>query len=160
MPTHYEWLRTPWGRLLVCADDRALRLVRFEDSRGSQRPERDWQRGGPVVEEAIRQLSAYLGGNLRRFTLPIAPEGSPFDRQVWRALRKIRFGRTDTYGQLAERIGKPGAARAVGAAAGRNPIAIVIPCHRLLARGGRLGGFSAGLHRKRALLDLEQDPLG
>lgn len=156
MQMHYERLRTPWGRLLIAADARALRMVTFEGSRNSWSHQRDWQRGGQIVEEAARQLRAYLGGTLRRFTLPLSPEGSPFDQQVWRELRKVPYGRSITYGALAARLGRPGAARAVGGAAGRNPIVIVIPCHRLLARGGQLGGFSAGLHRKRALLALEQ----
>ena len=156
MQMHYEQLRTPWGRLLIAADARAVRMVTFEGGRASRSPQADWQRGGPVVEEAARQLRAYLAGALRRFTLPLSPEGSPFDRQVWRELRKIPYGRSVTYGELAARLGRPGAARAVGGAAGRNPIVIVIPCHRLVARGGQLGGFSAGLHRKRALLALER----
>ena len=113
--------------------------------------------GGPSGErlgEVRRQLEAYAGGRRTEFTLELDLRGSSFELGVWAALARIPFGRTRTYGELAEDLARPGAARAVGAAAGRNPIPIVVPCHRLVARGG-LGGFTGGLERKRALLALE-----
>jgi len=101
------------------------------------------------------QLDAYFAGALRRFTLPLAPDGSPFQLRVWAALLDIPYGQTESYGELAERIGSPGAARAVGLANGKNPIGIVIPCHRVVGSDGNLTGYGGGLDRKRQLLDLE-----
>jgi methylated-DNA-[protein]-cysteine S-methyltransferase len=152
----YDWVNTRWGRLLIVADDEALRAVRFEGSRHFERPERHWRRNGPVAAEAARQLRAYLRGDLPRFELPLAPQGTAFERRVWRVVQKIPYGRTLAYGEVAARLRNPHAARAVGGAVGHNPIVIVIPCHRVVGRGGRLGGFSASLERKRALLQLEQ----
>lgn len=110
-----------------------------------------------VAAAAVRlreQLVAYLAGDLVAFDLDLRPEGTPFQQQVWSALRRIPFGQTVSYGDLARELGRPGGARAVGQANGANPIPIVIPCHRVVARNG-LGGFSAGLHRKERLLALE-----
>jgi methylated-DNA-[protein]-cysteine S-methyltransferase len=104
---------------------------------------------------AADQLDAYFAGLLTRFTLPLAPRGSPFQQRVWSALQDIPYGATETYGGLAERIGSPGAARAVGLANGKNPIGIVIPCHRVVGSDGNLTGYGGGLDRKRQLLDLE-----
>jgi methylated-DNA-[protein]-cysteine S-methyltransferase len=101
------------------------------------------------------QLDAYFAGALTRFTLPLAPFGSQFQQRVWAALQDIPYGETESYGELAERIGSPGAARAVGLANGRNPIAIVIPCHRVVGSDGNLTGYGGGLERKKQLLDLE-----
>jgi methylated-DNA-[protein]-cysteine S-methyltransferase len=104
---------------------------------------------------AADQLDAYFAGSLTRFTLPLAPRGSPFQQRVWSALQDIPYGTTESYGELAERIGSPGAARAVGLANGKNPIGIVIPCHRVVGSDGNLTGYGGGLDRKRQLLDLE-----
>jgi methylated-DNA-[protein]-cysteine S-methyltransferase len=105
--------------------------------------------------DAREQLRAYFEGRLREFDLPLAPAGTPFQRRVWRALLEIPYGRTVTYGELAARLGQPGASRAVGLANGRNPIAVVIPCHRVIGAGGALTGYGGGLERKRWLLELE-----
>jgi len=101
------------------------------------------------------QLDAYFAGTLTRFTVPLAPRGSPFQQRVWAALQDIPYGSTESYGELAERIGAPGAARAVGLANGKNPIGIVIPCHRVVGSDGNLTGYGGGLDRKKQLLDLE-----
>lgn len=106
-------------------------------------------------KSAADQLGAYFAGTLRHFTLPLAPRGSPFQLRVWAGLQDIPYGHTESYGELAERIGSPGAARAVGLANGRNPIGIVIPCHRVVGSDGNLRGYGGGLDRKRQLLDLE-----
>jgi methylated-DNA-[protein]-cysteine S-methyltransferase len=111
---------------------------------------------GPVVE----QLAAYFAGALTVFDVPIALRGTPFQQRVWAALQTIPHGETVSYGQLAARIGQPGASRAVGLANGRNPISIIVPCHRVIAAGGRLGGYGGGLDRKRFLLELEGTDLG
>jgi methylated-DNA-[protein]-cysteine S-methyltransferase len=110
---------------------------------------------GPF-REARRQLDAYFAGELREFNLELAPDGSPFRQRVWRALGDIPYGATESYGALALRIGLPQAARAVGLANGRNPISIVIPCHRVIGKNGALVGYGGGLERKQWLLSHEQ----
>lgn len=105
---------------------------------------------------AISQLAAYFGGRLTRFDLPLEPQGTPFQRQVWGALRDVPYGETITYGQLAARLGRPGASRAVGMANGRNPIFILVPCHRLIGADGRLRGHGTGIAHKQFLLGLER----
>jgi len=122
-------------------------------------PDRSGRQAG-VLKAAADQLEAYFAGTLTRFTLPLAPRGSAFQQRVWAALQDIPYGETEAYGQLAERIGAPGAARAVGLANGKNPIGIVIPCHRVIGSAGKLTGYGGGLERKRQLLDLEQKPNG
>jgi methylated-DNA-[protein]-cysteine S-methyltransferase len=109
-----------------------------------------------VLTKAARQLDAYFGGRLKIFDLPLAAAGTSFQRRVWDALCDIPFGETRSYGQLAKAIGKPSAMRAVGAANGSNPIAIVVPCHRVIGADGSLTGFGGGLERKKFLLSLEQ----
>jgi methylated-DNA-[protein]-cysteine S-methyltransferase len=109
-----------------------------------------------VFAEAARQLEAYFDGRLTEFELPLAPAGTPFQLAVWTELLRIPYGETMTYGELAERLGRPSAARAVGAANGRNPISIVVPCHRLVGASGGLTGYGGGVDRKRRLLDLER----
>ncbi|HEY5178595.1 MAG TPA: methylated-DNA--[protein]-cysteine S-methyltransferase [Dermatophilaceae bacterium] len=104
---------------------------------------------------AADQLDAYFAGELTRFDLPLAPHGSEFQRRVWAALQEIPYGRTESYGELAGRIGSPGGARAVGLANGKNPIGIIIPCHRVVGADGSLTGYGGGLDRKKQLLDLE-----
>jgi methylated-DNA-[protein]-cysteine S-methyltransferase len=105
---------------------------------------------------AIRQLTAYFAGKLTEFDLLLDPVGTPFQRRVWTALREIPFGSTASYGELAERIGSPTAARAVGAANGRNPIGIVVPCHRVISSNGTLNGYAGGVERKKYLLEMEK----
>ncbi|MBI5502652.1 MAG: methylated-DNA--[protein]-cysteine S-methyltransferase [Deltaproteobacteria bacterium] len=122
---------------------------------GSPRSRAGWTRDPKAVLDAARQLSQYFAGKRKTFDLQLAPEGTPFRRATWRALEKIPYGETISYGQLARRIGKPAAARAVGAAVGANPLAIVIPCHRVIGADGSLTGFGGGLPIKRALLQLE-----
>ena len=111
--------------------------------------------GQPLVKEALRQLTAYFAGSLAKFDLPLAMSGTDFQQRVWAALREIPYGRTCSYGDLARSIGKPAAVRAVDAANGRNPIAIIVPCHRVIGAGGKLVGYGGGLPMKRMLLDLE-----
>jgi methylated-DNA-[protein]-cysteine S-methyltransferase len=111
--------------------------------------------GAPLAAAAC-QLTAYFSGHLTRFDLSVDPPGTPFQRQVWRALREIPYGQTMTYQQLADRLGKPGAARAVGAANGRNPVFIMVPCHRLVGTDGRLRGHGDGIAHKQFLLSFER----
>jgi methylated-DNA-[protein]-cysteine S-methyltransferase len=111
-----------------------------------------WKRDDAALSEARAQLQAYFAGELRGFELPLAAEGTPFQQRVWRALCDIPYGETISYGELARRIGQPAAARAVGLANGQNPIAIVVPCHRVIGANGSLTGYGGGLERKRWLL--------
>jgi methylated-DNA-[protein]-cysteine S-methyltransferase len=146
----YDKLDSPVGELLLVGDGHALTGLYMDGT-----PDPRWRRDPAEFADAAEQLGAYFAGELRDFDLPLAPAGTPFQREVWSALREIGYGRTTTYTDLAARMGRPGAARAVGAANGRNPISIVIPCHRVIGAGGALTGYAGGLERKRALLDLE-----
>jgi methylated-DNA-[protein]-cysteine S-methyltransferase len=153
--TRYEVLEAPFGEILIVGSPLALEEVRFPVKGRTHRRDPLWRRGGAVVTEARRQLAEYFRGKRRDFDLPLAPRGTPFEMRVWAALRKVRYGATVSYGDLARRIGKPSAARAVGAAMGRNPLPIVIPCHRVIGADGSLTGFGGGLTIKEALLALE-----
>jgi methylated-DNA-[protein]-cysteine S-methyltransferase len=113
---------------------------------------------GETLLQAQRQLEAYFAGRLRTFDLPLRPRGTPFQLRVWAALRQIPYGETISYSGLARRIGRPSAARAVGRALGQNPLAVVVPCHRVVGASGSLTGFAWGIERKRRLLELEATP--
>jgi methylated-DNA-[protein]-cysteine S-methyltransferase len=145
---------TPLGELLIVAGEDGLRELRFPVP-GGHGVGADWIRGGALPEEVARQLDLYFQGRLVEFDLPLAPEGTAFMKSVWRELRRIPFGRTISYGELARRLGRPGAARAVGAANRRNPLPICVPCHRVVGSDGSLTGFAGGLDAKRRLLELE-----
>lgn len=155
----YARIPSPVGDLLAVADRGALVMLEFDASRSLARLQKASRE--PLREAAKefnrvrRQLDAYFGGDLRDFDLPLAPIGAPFEQRVWRVLRTIPYGTTTSYGAIARGLGAPNAARAVGAANGRNPIAIVIPCHRVIGSTGGLTGYGGGLARKRLLLDLE-----
>lgn len=109
----------------------------------------------PLLLEAADQLRAYFAGKLREFDLPVAPRGTPFQLSVWDAVSAIPYGSTATYAEIAAAIGHPSACRAVGAANGRNPLPLIVPCHRVIGAAGALTGYGGGLERKRSLLDLE-----
>ncbi len=129
-------------------------------ARSAGRPVGDRTDDDPLLVEAARQLTAYFARDLKEFDLPLRPDGTPFQLRVWEQLSTIPYGETTSYGEIAHRLGmNPGASRAVGAANGRNPIGIVIPCHRVVGAGGLLSGYAGGVERKQALLDLEQDAL-
>lgn len=151
---HLAVIDTPIGPVGLEADERALTQVRFH-ARGAPggRP-----RTG-VLAEAARQLDAYFEKRLKRFDLPLAPRGTPFQLDVWNTLQKIPYGDTWSYADLARRIGRPDAVRAVGAANGRNPLPIIVPCHRVIGSNGQLVGFGGGLNLKRWLLELEESRL-
>ena len=154
-----DYLDTPIGAILIAGDTDAIRRIAFPKNGRPIRPEPEWERSarGPVGE-AIRQLRDYFAGRRTGFDLPLAPQGTPFQRAVWRQLQDIPYGGTISYGELARRVGNSKASRAVGAANGANPIPIVIPCHRVIASDGKLGGFGGGLPVKQALLELEKRP--
>jgi methylated-DNA-[protein]-cysteine S-methyltransferase len=145
-------LDTPIGTLWLSATDRGLTEVGFEARVG----EAHESGGRAVVTEAAAQLRAYFAGELRRFDLPLAAGGTDFQRRVWAAVGTIPYGATATYSEIAATVGHPSGCRAVGAANGRNPLPIVVPCHRVVGAAGALTGYAGGLERKRALLDLER----
>ena len=151
----YRDVSTAVGGLRLAADEQGLREIAFW--KGAEEPlsAPGWRRANDPFREAVEQLGAYFAGELRRFDLLLAPAGTPFQLEVWTALRAIPYGETVTYGEIAGRLGRPGAQRAVGAANGRNPIPIVIPCHRVVGADGSLTGFGGGLPIKRRLLALE-----
>ena len=152
---------SPVGALRLVEQDGALTMIEFSPfAELDGRPRGDRDDAHPLLVEAARQLAAYFARDLKDFDLPLAPQGTPFQQVVWQALCDIGYGETSSYGQLAARIGKTGAAsRAVGLANGRNPIPIVIPCHRVIGANGTLTGYAGGLDRKQILLTLEQDGL-
>ena len=149
----YSTLTTPIGDLLLVADsDGALTAVHLPGRHGSTA---GMQRDDALLEPARRQLTEYFAGERTTFDLPLRPTGAPFQLRVWERLATIPYGETTSYGEIAAELGQPTASRAVGAANGRNPIAIVVPCHRVIGANGSLTGYAGGLDQKRALLDLE-----
>lgn len=153
----YDIASSPLGELLLCASDTALVGLHVVRGRHAPAVGADWTRrpGHPVLEETRDQLRAYFDGRRQAFAVPLAPAGTPFQKRAWNALLAIPFGQTRSYGEQARAIGQPSATRAVGAANGRNPIAIIIPCHRVVGADGSLTGYSGGLDVKRFLLALE-----
>jgi methylated-DNA-[protein]-cysteine S-methyltransferase len=151
----YDYLPTPIGNLLLAADAKGLREVWFETGKHRKEPDPQWQRNAAKVAFAAKQLNEYFAGERQHFELPMHPIGTPFQVDVWHALAKIPYGATISYGELARRIGQPQAVRAVGAANGRNPLPIVLPCHRVIGADGSLTGFGGGLPTKRFLLSME-----
>ena len=152
---YYCTLSTPIGELLLVGTADALHQVHFQSGTHPARPDKDWEQSDKPFRETIRQLKAYFAGRLKAFDLPLVPEGTAFQRKVWRALQTIPYGKTLSYGELARRIRQPTASRAVGAANGQNPIPVIIPCHRVIGANGSLTGFGGGLPIKRQLLALE-----
>lgn len=147
----YHIAETPLGpALLLADDDGALTSIAFDaDPPPDARPAPD------ALAQAARQLAEYFSGGRTAFDLPLRPAGTPFQRAVWDELLRIPHGETRSYGELARALGQPGGAQAVGAANGQNPLAVVVPCHRVIGADGSLTGYAGGLHRKRALLALE-----
>ena len=157
---NYAYLDTSIGTLLIAGGADAIERISFPKHGKPVQPEAGWRQSprGPVAE-AIRQLREYFAGRRVNFDLPLAPEGTAFQRAVWRGLQEIPYGTTISYGELARRVGNPKASRAVGSANGANPLPIVIPCHRVIAGDGSLGGFGGGLSTKQSLLALEHKAL-
>ena len=155
----FRLVDSPVGGLLLGASRAALQVLEFTDpqkvtarvaaARGAGQPH-------PILDQAEQELAEYFAGRRRKFEIPLAYDGSPFQRRVWAGLREIGYGETSSYIELARRIGDENSLRAVGQANGQNPIAIVIPCHRVINANGELGGFGGGALRKQYLLDLER----
>jgi methylated-DNA-[protein]-cysteine S-methyltransferase len=151
----YDELPSPVGVLRLVADDQGLREIWFERGRHQKAPQPGWRHAAEPLAQARQQLEEYFAGARQQFNLPLRPHGTPFQLQVWRELARIPYGATISYGELARRIDQPLAMRAVGAANGRNPLPIVLPCHRVIGANGSLTGFGGGLPTKRYLLSLE-----
>ena len=157
MTLHALFLPSPVGRLTLVAHDRGLVAILWENDRPSRVPLGPLTENPahPILQETVRQLNEYFAGKRRTFSLPLDPTGTPFQKAVWNALSAIPYGETRSYSQIAEHVGRPAAVRAVGAANGRNPLSIVVPCHRVVGANAQLTGFAGGLPVKAYLLALE-----
>jgi methylated-DNA-[protein]-cysteine S-methyltransferase len=157
MKTYYEYLKSPVGTLKLVASDRGLTAILWENDN----PQRVKlgplfeTKEHPMLRETAKQLNEYFAGRRRIFSLPFDRRGTPFQNAVWEALSTIPFGETRSYAQIARQVGSPQAVRAVGAANGRNPISIIVPCHRVVGSNGKLTGFAGGLETKARLLEME-----
>ncbi|HLL09677.1 MAG TPA: methylated-DNA--[protein]-cysteine S-methyltransferase [Rubrivivax sp.] len=149
-------LATPLGPLTLAATQRGLALAWYDkQAHRTAEVAAPLCPQHPLLQQAAAQFDEYFAGKRREFDLPLDPLGTPFQQRVWQALLQIPMGRLSTYGQLARELGVPAAARAIGAAVGRNPICVVVPCHRVIGSNGSLTGYAAGLPRKESLLRLE-----
>jgi methylated-DNA-[protein]-cysteine S-methyltransferase len=153
--TFFSTLSTPIGRLLLVARGEALAGIYMEDHAGAPLHDAAWVQDEARLRGVRAQLTQYFDGARTSFDVPLAPVGTPFQRRVWNALVAIPFGETITYGELAHRVGSPGAARAVGRANATNPLSIIVPCHRVIGADGSLTGYAGGEERKRWLLEHE-----
>jgi methylated-DNA-[protein]-cysteine S-methyltransferase len=152
----YSIMESPIGPLTIAGDEDGLRFILFGADHRASNSWTQWQESGSsIVNDTICQLKAYFDRKLTEFHLPLKPEGTPFQMEVWRELQNIPYGTVISYGELARRIGRPKASRAVGAANGLNPIPIVIPCHRVIGSNGKMTGYGGGVPIKEALLKLE-----
>ncbi|HMH17114.1 MAG TPA: methylated-DNA--[protein]-cysteine S-methyltransferase [Burkholderiales bacterium] len=154
---YYDLYESPQGQMLLVASGEGVSGVWFDGQKYFPRVDPEWRRDArhAPLRQAKRELAEYFGGERKRFESSLAPEGTPFQRSVWKAISAVGFGETITYSELARHAGFPGSARAAGAATGRNPISIIVPCHRIVGSNGSLTGYAGGLDRKRALLALE-----
>jgi methylated-DNA-[protein]-cysteine S-methyltransferase len=152
---YHHTMDSPIGDLLLVGDADALHGVYFQAGPHPAKPRKEWERSDKSFREVVKQLKAYFAGRLTEFDLPLSPHGTEFQLKVWETLRTIPYGETWSYGQLARRIRKPAASRAVGAANGQNPIPVIVPCHRVIGADGSLTGFGGGLPIKQKLLALE-----
>lgn len=157
---YYCYFDTPIGELLLAGEEDALTLIGFPKGSMRRDPESDWIFNEQPFAEVRRQLAEYFAGERKEFDLPLALHGTEFQISVLEALQEIPYGETTSYGVIAKRIGRPKAVRAVGAANGRNPIPIIVPCHRVIGSSGSLTGFGGGLDTKEALLRLEAENNG
>jgi methylated-DNA-[protein]-cysteine S-methyltransferase len=151
----YTTFESPIGELLAVGDGRALHGLYMQEGRTAVVVRAGWEPTDGAFTEVRAQLAEYFAGRRRAFDLPLAMTGSPFQRRVWRALQDIPYGETTSYGEVARRIGVPSASRAVGVANGRNPVSVIVPCHRVIGKDGDLTGYGGGLERKQFLLGLE-----
>ena len=158
--TNYTYMESPVGRLLLAGDEDGILRVAFAEGPKAMQPEPGWTHNPRPLQRAVDELTAYFAGDLRTFDLPLNMQGTPFQLSVWRALLDIPYGETTSYGEIARRVGTPQGSRAVGLANGSNPIAIVVPCHRVIGSNGKLTGYGGGLNNKETLLALERKHAG
>jgi len=153
----YLRFATPLGEMIAIANGERLTNLDFTNSKYTPKVRDDWRENArsPLLRQCVREVTEYFAGRRRSFDLPLAPEGTAFQQRVWKEIARVPCGKTISYAQLAMRCGAPGAARAAGAATGRNPLAIVVPCHRIVGSGGALTGYAGGVDRKARLLALE-----
>ena len=156
----YTYMKSPHGQILLARNEDGLTHISFQDGTHPVRPEKLWKKEIALLAEAADQLRAYFYGSLESFDLPLAAGGTTFQQAVWKALQSIPCGETVSYAHIARRIGKPKAVGAVGAANGRNPLPIVVPCHRVIGSDGRLTGYAGGVRIKAALLAHEKKCYG
>jgi methylated-DNA-[protein]-cysteine S-methyltransferase len=151
----YDYCDTPLGRMLLVANEKGLCGLHFVGQKYFPQKGKDWIQDEKVLKRAKREVMEYFAGKRKRFDVPLAPEGTAFQRAIWREIAKVPFGETITYSELARRAGFPNCARAAGAATGRNPVGVIVPCHRIVGTNGSLTGYAGGLPKKKALLALE-----
>lgn len=159
MTTYRTTCPSPLGELRLAGDGEALTALYLPDHAGSSMPEMVGRDDPGPFATVVAELEAWFAGERTCFEVPLAPAGTPFQQEVWGALRAIPYGQTRGYGELAASVGRPGAARAVGLANGRNPISVIVPCHRVIGVSGALTGYGGGVERKRWLLDHERSVL-
>ena len=154
---YYDYFDSPQGRMLLVASDAGLSGVYFARQKYFPKKEKAWSRSArhALLQQTKRELKEYFAGRRKRFKVKLDPEGTAFQRKIWRAISSVSFGKTLTYSEIARRAGHAGSARAAGAATGRNPISVIVPCHRIMGADGSLTGYAGGLARKRTLLELE-----
>ena len=152
----YTTMDSPIGELLLLGDGQALHGLYMQQGRKPVRISPRWERSPTALRDVQVQMDEYFAGERTAFDAPLAMHGSEFEQRVWSALQEIPYGETASYGEIARRVGRPSAARAVGMANGRNPIAVIVPCHRVIGADGTLTGYGGGLERKRLLLELER----
>ncbi len=154
---YFTEMDSPLGKILLAGSSRGLRTINFQESSVRLTPNPYWQEDQGRFQQAIFQMNAYFEGKVTEFELELDPKGTPFDQKVWDALKEIPYGETTSYGSIAARIDMPMAARAVGAANGRNPLPVVVPCHRVIGSDGSLRGYAGGIRFKQALLEIERE---
>ena len=155
MTTYHSTVDSPIGPLLLTSENGSVTGLHMRPANGGWAIDASWEQDDARFADVRKQLDDYFAGRRTSFDLPLHMRGTPFQKQVWRQLQKIPYGETISYAELARRVGKPGAARAVGSANGANPVAVIVPCHRVIAADGTLGGYGGGLSRKEKLLALE-----
>jgi methylated-DNA-[protein]-cysteine S-methyltransferase len=153
---HFRTIDSPIGPLTLAGNGDTLTALVMENETHPPAGQEDWVEDPTLLPDVVAQLDAYFAGELTTFVVKLRLDGTPFQRKVWTALLDIPYGTTESYGELAARIGQPTASRAVGLANGRNPVPIIVPCHRVIGSTGSLTGYGGGLDRKRRLLDLER----
>lgn len=156
----YTLLESPLGEILIAGTQSGLTRIAFQEGTRAIEPPAEWLRDDEALSAATIQIHEYFEGSRRVFDLALSPAGTPFQLKAWKALVDIPYGQTATYGDQANRIGRATASRAVGAANGKNPLPIVLPCHRVIAKSGNLTGYAGGLRFKAALLELEHSHAG